>query len=515
MTGSVMLAKPVQRCLILALMVILATSCAPARPHTPNNHALYTAAPANPISEPAAVATAAIAAEASPTVEEVRTKSETPNDEFNIVLGRPTDRSISVSLYSIVDRQATIEYGPAAGSETQTLTLALQANAPVTLELSDLAADTEYRYRVIADGLPDSEHRFHTQRPPGSSFTFTIDADPHNRDPRFNGELYTAALSNALADRPDFHINLGDTFMTEKLRPQTYEETKASFTDMRPFFGILAADAPLFLVNGNHEGELGWLHRGGTADLPAWSAQLRRLYYPGPIPGDFYSGGSVQGEDRAAPDTYYALTWGDALFVVLDPFSYTTNKPRPDDPEAGWNWTLGRQQYDWLKTTLASSPASYKFIFIHHLVGGSGKDARGGIEAAPYFEWGGNSADGSYAFDAYRPGWGKPIHQLLVDTHVTAVFHGHDHVFVKQVLDGIVYQELPQPSNAEYDKTSLAAEAGYTHGDVLGSAGTLRILVSPVEVTVEYVRAYLPGDEKPGQQNGQVSNQYNLMPSIQ
>jgi hypothetical protein len=281
---------------------------------------------------------------------------------------------------------------------------------------------------------------------------------------------------------------------------------------MRPYFGILAADAPLFLVNGNHEGELGWLRRGGSTDLPAWSAQLRRHYYPGPIPGDFYSGGSVQGEDRAAPDTYYAFTWGDALFVVLDPFSYTTDKPRPDDPEAGWNWTLGKQQYDWLKTTLASSPASYKFIFIHHLVGGSGKDARGGIEATAYFEWGGKNANGSNGFDTHRPGWGKSIHQMLVDAHVTAVFHGHDHVFVKQELDGIVYQELPQPSNAEYDKTRLADDYGYTHGDVLGSSGTLRVLVAPEQVMVAYVRAYLPRDEKSGWQSGQVSYHYVMRP---
>jgi hypothetical protein len=29
----------------------------------------------------------------------------------------------------------------------------------------------------------------------------------------------------------------------------------------------------LFLVNGNHEGELGWLLKGKDKDLPVWSAQ--------------------------------------------------------------------------------------------------------------------------------------------------------------------------------------------------------------------------------------------------
>ncbi len=150
------------------------------------------------------------------------------------------------------------------------------------------------------------EHTFQTARAPGSPFTFTIDADPHNRDPNFNGELYAITLSNALADHPDFHINLGDTFMTEKVQARTYAEAESTFTDMRPYFGLLNADAPLFLVNGNHEGELGWLLKG-TDNLAVWSTQLRQLYYPNPTPNGFYTGGSTP--DAAlgrARNGYYA-----------------------------------------------------------------------------------------------------------------------------------------------------------------------------------------------------------------
>ncbi len=210
-------------------------------------------------------------------------------------------------------------------------------------------------------------------------------------------------------------------------------------------------------------------------------------------------------------DGYYAWTWGDAQFIVLDTFWYTASKPKPDDPNNNWGWTLGREQYDWLKSTLENSDAIYKFIFTHHLIGGD-KDSRGGVEVAPFFEWGGNNSDGSYVFDEYRPGWGAPIHQMLVENGVSAVFHGHDHVFVKQDLDGIVYQELPQPSNAEYDKTSLATDYGYVNGDVFGSSGHLRVSVSSEQVTVDYVRAYLPQDEKPNQQNGQVDYTYTITP---
>jgi len=437
--------------------------------------------------------------------------------DFNIILGRPTTNSIAANLYSKTDLQVVIAYGTSSGAYTsQTQQTTLNAFEPATFELSNLQPNAQYFYTAIVNGTPSTEHTFHTARPSDSTFTFTIDADPHNRDPRFNGELYATTLANALNDHPDFHINLGDTFMTEKLKPQSFEEAASTFTDMRPFFGILNADAPLFLVNGNHEGELGWLlTRGRNRDLPIWSTNLRHLYYPSPFPNGFYTGGtSTDSYLNSIRDGYYAWTWGDALFVVLDPFWYTESKPKPEDQKDNWHWTLGKEQYDWLKSTLETSDAKYKFIFIHHLVGGTELDgsARGGIEFAHLWEWGGYNADGSYGFDEQRPGWGIPIHQLLIANHVSAVFHGHDHVFVKQDLDGIVYQELPQPSNAEYNNTNLAADYGYTNGVVFGSSGHLRVTVTPEQVTVDYVRAYLLQDEKAGQHNGQVDYTYILTP---
>jgi hypothetical protein len=408
--------------------------------------------------------------------------------------------------------RVSIAYGTSPDNYTsQAETIDLKAFTPQAIELSDLAPDTLYFYSATVNGTPAAEHSFHTARSPGTQFTFTIDADPHNRDPRFNGELYTATMTNVLAGHPDFHINLGDTFMTEKLKPQTIEEAASTFMDMRPFLGILNADAPLFLVNGNHEGELGWLLTGGgDQDLPIWSTQLRQEYYPNPTPNQFYSGSSSTDPYlQSVRDGYYAWEWGDALFIVLDPFWYTGSKPKPEDHANNWHWTLGREQYDWLKHTLETSKTRYKFIFIHHLVGGAELNgaARGGVEFADLWEWGGNNADGSYGFEEHRPGWGLPIHELLVANHVTAVFHGHDHVFVKQELDGIIYQECPQPNNADSDNTRLAAEYGYVHGEVVPGSGHLQVTVSPEQVKVDFIRASLSAS-----QNGQVLYSYTIAP---
>jgi hypothetical protein len=234
---------------------------------------------------------------------------------------------------------------------------------------------------------------------------------------------------------------------------------------------------------------------------------MRKRYFPNPFPDGFYSGNELRGPFTGLLENYYAWEWGDALFIVLDPFCYT---PRQHGGDDNWKWTLGSIQYQWLMRTLEQSRAAFKFVFIHHLVGGSTKDARGGVEAAPFYEWGGRNADGTDGFREHRPGWSMPIHQLLVQNRVAAMFHGHDHLYVKQDLDGVVYQEVPQPGAPGYTNTRTAAEYGYKSGVILGSPGHLRVRISPAQATVEYIRACLPEDEQSDRRNGAVAHSYTI-----
>jgi len=117
-----------------------------------------------------------------------------------------------------------------------------------------------------------------------------------------------------------------------------------------------------------------------------------------------------------------------------------------------------------------------QFVFIHQLVGGADEQSRGGAEAVPYYEWGGKNAGGSDGFKQNRAGWPAPIHQLLIQNKVNIVFHGHDHFYAKQDMDGIVYQEVPQPGapgNGMAPRS--AAEDGYKNGVIMGSYGHLRV----------------------------------------
>ena len=340
-------------------------------------------------------------------------------------------------------------------------------------------------------------------------------------DTNVDTALYSVTLRNEAADQADFLIDLGDSFMNEKYYFSSYDSTLAAYLAHRPYYGIPGSTTPLYLVNGNHEGELGWRLNGTSENLALWSVRARQRYYPNPVPDGFYSGSSSVDASLAldatlpnkSRDGYYAWSWGDALLVALDPFWYTTSKPSSyvTNPDEGWKFTLGQAQYAWLAHMLDTSTATYKFIFLHHLVGGNSKDARGGSEAAAYYEWGGDDLLGTPEWNAMRA-WGDlPIHDLLVRHDVAAVFHGHDHFYARQELDGVVYQECPQPGNDNFtDVPGAAAQFGYVSGTILGNSGHLRVTVADTAATVEYVRAFRPSDESPSRQNGMVSSRYSI-----
>jgi hypothetical protein len=100
-------------------------------------------------------------------------------------------------------------------------------------------------------GTNSAEYSFHTARQPGSSFVFTITADSH-LDEQTDPQLYGQTLANALAGKPDFHIDLGDTFMTEK--HPTRDDAARQYLAQRYYLGQICHSAPFFFVLGNHDG---------------------------------------------------------------------------------------------------------------------------------------------------------------------------------------------------------------------------------------------------------------------
>jgi hypothetical protein len=467
------------------------------------------------------------------------------------MLGRPTDTSVTVSTVVSAPAWVYAEYGPgpdALGESTDTLEVAFDARPvnPVEMSLTDLPPGAECSYRIMLRGEADTGFRevargsFRTQRPRGDGFAFTVQADSHINElfrSRSQGRarIYDLVLRNALADRPDFHIDMGDFAGIE-----WYTGGKAPGLDtaleryllQRVFLSRLSPWVPFYLVLGNHEGEQGWRRGRETDSLEVVGALARKALIPNPHPDAFYTGSTEVTECCGLREDYYAWEWGDALFVVLDPFWNTMRMPHrsgayepSDDP---WDWTLGLRQYNWLYETLHASDAAWKFVFSHHVTGGyrygHGRFhpyGRGGIVVAkhkvagqPTFEWGGEDETGAYVFEEKRPGWTHgAVHDMMVAEGVDIFFHGHDHVFVCETLDGIAYQACPQPSSPRYSNGFFEPEM--YQGVKRNNSGHIRVTVSADSVRVDYVRAVLPEDEPLDEEgtrvaNGDVSYTYTL-----
>ena len=332
------------------------------------------------------------------------------------------------------------------------------------------------RQRAIVGHEPFAarpEHGFHTQRPPGRTYSFALHFDPHlNEDS--DEEAYRLSLRHTLQDGNDFMIDLGDNFFSDLERPPSAAGVLGRVQLLRSYYDIANHSVPLFLAAGNHEGEKKSAMNGTDRSLPVWGTTFRKKYFN-----------------------------------------------QPEAPELGGDWalTLGREQYEWLKKTLESSKAKYKFVFSHNLMGGLNMKGamRGGIEVVKYLEMGGYNLDGTWGFDKARPGWAMPIHQLLVANHVSAYFHGHDHLYARQDQDGIVYQTGPQPSRSATTLVDpkigdLSKEYHYEHGTVLAGTGYLRVTVSPREAKGEFVQSWVPAKQDATHRDGMVADSYSIKP---
>lgn len=431
---------------------------------------------------------------------------------YTEILGRPTDTSITMSI--LFDKAVNVywEYGTTSGTyNANTSVYNTIADTPIEVVFNNLIANTKYfyrtKYKIAGSNIytNGAEHYFQTQRKSGSTFSFVVEADPH-LDTNCSPESYKLTLQHMLSKKPDFIIDLGDNAMSDKLPVIDKKSIIDRTLLFRSYFNELTHSVPLYVTLGNHEGESGWLPNTSESSLPTMAALIRKTYFPNPYPNQFYSGNSVPEPMVGIRENYYAWEWGDALFIVIDPYMYTKSKPE-------WGWSLGLEQYNWLKNTLSNSKAKYKFIFSHQLVGGTGTDGRGGSEFVHLYEMGGRNTDSTYGFLSNRPGWDKPVHNLLVDNKVSIYFHGHDHLYAKQDKDGIVYQEVPQPS-AKNLTTITGTAYGYVNGILMPNRGYLYVTVSADKAQVDYVKTYLPSEENATRKNGDIAYTYSIVPSV-
>lgn len=327
--------------------------------------------------------------------------------------------------------------------------------------------------------------------------------------------LYDAYLRADGAEY-DLIVHLGDAQIGESA---SSSETCATRHEVwRNFWAPVLKLGTVVFVLGNHEGEAGYQQNGGEAPRQMWDTYWRKQYLSLPASATYPEGGEGGAWDSAAdwrptgtsddgvtwdyddpayiatyiealgPEAYtdlqnfYAFTWGNALFVVLDVFRYT----EPGDPAVwlgggsrtrpGPTWTLGLTQRAWLETVLSGSSAPYKFLLLHHLPGGE--------QIHQPTKWYGRGSGANLTphvvdADATSPYYGHVwdpedwwLHQLCKTHGVTAVIKGHDHKFCHVVKETVHYVSAPTAAAPSLNTDGWnfpSAAASYGSASILGA----------------------------------------------
>lgn len=157
-------------------------------------------------------------------------------------------------------------------------------------------------------------------------------------------------------------------------------------------------------------------------DREQW-ANFREMSKPVTVPyfltrGNHDAGPEVAGSediyrdevDMPGNELFYSFRAGNALFVVLDSF------------RAGEEKRITGEQFRWLEQVLAGPRQKHIFLFVHH----------------PLFPEKSRGRHHGKSLDQY-PGERDRLHALLRKHQVTTVFQGHEHVYLRKTVDGMVY----------------------------------------------------------------------------
>jgi len=384
----------------------------------------------------------------------------------------PTADAIKINAVTQESREALrLEWRPvAAANQPRQWTAVADATLLGTdvkeWRITGLQPGADYEYRV-SDGIgAPYPGRFVTQRLPGQGFTFALLADTHIfvESPEDVAHVLEPVAELITADRPDLVLHLGDVLDYHVFGfndpPPDESWPRLGMLAYREMTGRLLGRTAHFAMIGNWDGESGYF---SPAEIERSRSQ-RQLYLPNPEPTTYPEGGSEH-------EDYYAFTWGDALFVVLNVMSYTMV---PHELTAGPadDWTLGAEQLAWLAQTLEQADARWRFLCIHHPVGGNGGDG----------EQGANSAYGRGGGRAAYVGQQAEVHDLMLQHGVQVFFYGHDHVFHDMEVDGVHYT-LPGSAGAPWK--FVTAETGYE--TYWPESGYGRVRVEPEQLTIEFV----------------------------
>ena len=378
--------------------------------------------------------------------------------EDNIsVLYNPTVSSIEVAVNTpfTLDRFA-IEYGttPTYGFKTATQ---MDVTGVIKTKVKGLEEDTYYYYRPVwgkdNNYYTGTQRNFRTAKGEGKSFKFLILSDLHitdsdGKDP-FNDLISLAPT--ILASNPDFIVDNGDFVNADSGNAFFQNIMDAVYLRGFRLSTKLYNSVPVMHVAGNHEAINQFYGEPGCKNF--FDAYLCKPFLNDPaiLAGESWEKYYSTFRNGNPEGTYYSWEWGNAKFIVLDPFLYTTKWPKSCNESQPY--TLGKKQKQWFLNELETSDKKWIMIFMHHMLNGAEPDgftnycyARGSV--APT-----NILKGTTLNEIVTP---LASHQKVI------VFTGHDHIFSKEVFEGLWFVSCP--TNTRHQKLAKGTWDWYEHG---------------------------------------------------
>jgi hypothetical protein len=356
----------------------------------------------------------------------------------------------------------SIEYGTSTSYGNETIPQT-HVTGVIKTDITGLSPDELYHYRIkwTENGmtLNGKDRTFRTARSKGNTFNFAITSDVHwVKDGDYYDKMAGTLKPVLESVDADFWIDLGDFIEADIGVFWTQDHANALYA--RALWGIntIAHSLPFIPVVGNHEMINQYYGTDGCPCKLDAIASIRcqdvtgnhfgqpLFEYQGNARTAFFPLYNHEIETVLDPDykTFFSWEWGDALFIVLDPYLYTTEYPSQCDGEKPV-FTLGEVQRNWLLDLIDNNTHNWIFIFIHQ--------HGGQLPGTQYIYTPGRQIKECYG----RGGAATVTYSVQCDEWIRKVigcknviiFLGHDHVFSTGVYEGLRFFSCPRPDNQE------------------------------------------------------------------
>ena len=290
-----------------------------------------------------------------------------------------TNSSALIFWRTDVPMNATVDYG----LETSNLNLTV-SNTTVAgdhrITLTGLAVGSKYYYQVTSNGTTSDEYHFKTAPADGAEFKMIVFGDnrPSTDTAPVQPQEYSDLVDLVIAEEPHIVIMTGD-YVQAIMESHSYNlDAWERFTNITDQLGHYA---PIYGVIGNH-------------DTGAYTGTLHLEY--------FFDAFEMYNE----PSPYFSFDYAGVHFTLL-------NSEEIDNPGR-----ITGTQYDWLVDDLTDTSRSMKFVFAHQ----------------PMYPL----QHIKSALDRNMTEMNR-LQQLFEDKNVTLFAAGHDHLFNRLTVNGVVH----------------------------------------------------------------------------